>query len=113
MLQQVKNLNREFIAELTNSPYWHKKRVIKKGKALSQYSIHFYNNDFLVTTEIDGDGVLYFINNENDFPINSARIKSLLKRIRLERELKGWKIPSVRKYNQIRAEILNEMLTQE
>ena len=110
MLHRVKTLNRNFIEELTNSPYWRKKKIVKKGKIFSQYSVHFYNTDFLITTQIDGDGALYFINNENDFPLKSSQIQNLLKRMQIEREMKGWKKPKRRSYNQIRAQILNEIL---
>lgn len=110
MLHRAKKLNRDFITELTNSPYWGKKKIVQKTKISSQYSIHFYNTDFLITTQIDGDGVMYFINNENDFPLKSSQIQNLLKRMQIEREMRGWKKPTRRNYNQIRAQIFNEMV---
>lgn len=110
MLQRIKTLNKDLMEELTSSPYWRKRKIVKKHKLSTQYSIHFYNDDFLITTEIDGEGVLFFINNKNDFPLPSHKIKILLRRMQLERELKGWNKPPRRKYSQIKSQIFNEIL---
>lgn len=110
MLQTITKLNRDFIKELTNSPYWKKRKVVIKSKTSSQYKIHFYNNDLLITVQLDKDGMFYYVNNENDFPLKSIQIKNMIKRIRLERELKNWGNVSQKKYNQIQARIFNNMV---
>lgn len=109
-MEKTTKLNRDFIVEISNSPYWNKRKVLKKDKTTSQYKLHFYNKDLTITSQLDGDGMFYFINNENDFPIKPSQVKSMLKRIRLERELKRWGDITKKNYNQIEAEIYNEMV---
>lgn len=110
MLQKTIKLNLYFVKELTNSPYWNKRKVVTKSKTSSQYKIHFYNSDLLITAQLDKDGMFYFVNNNNDFPLKSSQIKNLIKRIQLERELKNWGDVSRKKYNQIQAKIFNDMV---
>lgn len=110
MLQKLTKLNQDFIIELSNSPYWKKRKVIKKSKTESQYKINFYNTDLLITAQIDKDGMFYFVNNSNDFPIKLSQVKNMTKRIQLEREMKNWGIIHRKKYKQIEAEIYNELV---
>lgn len=103
-------IKREFLIEVTNSPYWKRKKVVQLVSTESTYKLNLYKEKLFIKIKLTGNEVTFVIANSDNKIIPTSKLKYITNLIKVEREFKRWNTADKKIYDVIRNDYFSKIL---